>query len=145
MIKRCCSVRCPQRTGSSRSDGESAETADSTAPSIARRDCEGSGKWGAHYLWSARTCPRFQKRRHVAALQKHECRMTNDEGMPNEYNALAAARVENWGTYASRVWVVASSRRRTFMGSSRLAKAFGVASTQHIRKIQECSINFAVV
>ena len=41
------------------------------------------------------------------------------------------------GAYASRVWVVASSRR-TFMGSSRLAKAFGVASTRDGRAPQQC-------
>ena len=39
MMKRCFSVRCPQRTGSLRSDGESAETADSTASSTAQRGC----------------------------------------------------------------------------------------------------------
>jgi len=60
----------------------------------------------------------------------------NDKGTSNKYNAFAAARVEDWGAYVSRVWVVASSRRRTFMGSSRRRDAF--ASTRDGRAPQRC-------
>ena len=58
-------------------------------------------------------------------MTRSECRMT--KGMSNEYNAFAAARVEDWGAYASRVWVVACRDDGIFCG--KFAKA-----AEHLRQ-----------
>ena len=52
--------------------------------------------------------------------------LANDEAcrMNRMKNALATARVEDWGAYVSCVWIVASARRRAFMGSSRRRDVF---------------------
>jgi len=58
-------------------------------------------------------------------MTRSECRMT--KGMSNEYNAFAAVHVEDWGAYASRVWVVACRDDGIFCG--KFAKA-----AEHLRQ-----------